>query len=154
MTPNTAAKRTIGVFLVALGALLAGVIGFNAWIDPYGMVHATPSSWKGSLRLCSYEQRRTVKALQIAHGHWDGLVIGSSREEWGVDPTRGIFPEAKVYNAGLPGASADEYIALVRYALEHQDLKYVLIDMDPMAFGRSRLGGAASRCLVFAICSW
>jgi hypothetical protein len=123
-------------FAVALAVTLIGVVGINAAVDPFGMVHSWRSPTKGDLRLCSYELRRTVKAMQIENSEWDGLVIGSSREELSLDPSLDLFPAKRVYNAALPSVSAKEYSSILRYAAARRDLKYILVDLDPITFGR------------------
>jgi hypothetical protein len=135
-------SRTIIWFFAGCAAILGGVVTFNAVVDPFGVIHQWKSASKGDLRQCAYEQRRTVKALQIFSGTWDELIIGSSREEWGIDPDHPIFDGTKTYNAALPGATYEEYAALIRFAAQNQPIERVLIDLDPMAFARTKAGGA------------
>lgn len=130
------AGRSLAVFLILT---LSGVILFiahNALFDPYGMVHHMNFSSKGEFRKCGYDLRRTVKSAQIYNGPWDGLLIGNSRVEIGMDPDRPVYQPYRYYNAALPAGNWEEYKELIRFARKHAGIRHIVISLDIVSMTR------------------
>jgi hypothetical protein len=103
---------------------LLGLGTFNLLIDPYDAYRLAFRD-----RLLPYKDAwytRTAKAEMLSHGGWKAVVIGNSRVELGIDPDSPALVQP-AYNAGLPGASAEEILLAGRLALQDPQLRRLIV---------------------------
>jgi hypothetical protein len=131
--PHRAAAR----FLRALAGWLvlgaAGVMGWNYVVDPFEMYHTW--TFQGfnhakSGNLGAYD--RMAKAKEIALRRPDGLLLGTSRVDLGLEPhhprLQAISPD--FYNAALAGCTLYEALRYLQHAQALRPQRYAIIGLD------------------------
>lgn len=135
-------RRRAGVrFLLAwvgwLGLASAAVTVWNYLVDPYEMYHGW--TWQGwnhakAGNLGAYD--RMAKAKEIAWRRPEGLLLGTSRVDVGLEPShphlRAIT--ANYYNAGLAGATIYEVLRYLQHAQAVGSLRQVILGLDVEMF--------------------
>jgi hypothetical protein len=125
-------------FLIVLGVLTL-IATFNFVVDPYNLFR--------SINIVGFNQEKPyldvrglsrVKAIDLAKGQYDTLILGTSRVFWGLDPTNNAFGSRRVYNAGLLSASSYQIYRVFTHAHRYNRLKTVIIGLDINAFDAVR----------------
>jgi hypothetical protein len=143
------------------GLLLIAAIGLV--VDGYGLFGTrliAASRFPPNLRLME-RWDRVIKAIEVTERRGDKvLFIGDSRTLHGLDPDAPALGGVKGYNAALAGATLDEQIVVLDYALEHEPtIKHVVWaqSLETFASGIFNLtdyrdsafaGGSVSRALL------
>ncbi len=81
---------------------------------------------------------RVYKSLKLAHNNYDGVILGSSRAEVGLDPSNIQSLGYKVFNAGLSGTNMYEIEKVVDFINQTQKLKFAIIGLDFLMFSSKR----------------
>jgi hypothetical protein len=120
--------RRIALMFALTGVLIAGAIGFNYSINPYG-------AWRSTLIDPVY-RNLTGDRAQMPYQLWtttpETLLIGSSRVQMGMRIEQGY--RAGVLNASLGAATMPELAKIVSVALQNQKLKRIVWGVDFYAF--------------------
>lgn len=116
---------------LCLGGLL--VAGLNFVVDPYGLFDVVEIGGV-NVQKPARDGSRTIKSLQIRQQRYDVVVLGSSRVQLGIDPASPAFDGARVFNLGLVDISMYEVEGVVRYLLQHQSPRTVVIGVDLISF--------------------
>src|SRR5689334_294931 len=119
-------------YLIWVTGLVAAIIGaiatFNWVVDPYGIYRVIDVQGFNANKPGEHGHDRMVKAHAIARLKPDGLVLGTSRIQYGVDPDDDVLRRhaARVYNAGL--LNSDIYLVLrhIQHAQATAPLRLVL----------------------------
>jgi hypothetical protein len=127
-------------YLWTLGAVLfagvAGVVAFNLLVDPFG---AYPPA--ASRKLEPYRSgvvTREAKAELAARGHFDTLLIGSSRIRMGLPTDHPAYGSTNVCNLGLDGTTLDEIAGVLDFALKKNSVRRVILGADFHLFSQTR----------------
>lgn len=125
-------------FLLSLVILL--IINVNYNVDPANLVHGNYYSMAisilksefGVVQTKNLDERTLKKELLKNVRSIDNLILGSSR----VMEIRNDFIEGNIINAGVSGATIEDYIALYQvYSSSHTESpKRVIIGVDPWIF--------------------
>jgi hypothetical protein len=126
------ASKYIQLFVtVAAGTVLAVAV-VNFVVDPYGINRVVQVSWLNSSKPGEWEHARLRKPMDLISLHYDGISLGTSQVERGMDPdnpsltARGIT----LYNAGLSEERPYEQAILLRLAAEQGHVRLALVCLD------------------------
>ena len=130
---NNDIKFLIILFL-SLSQVLFLIGGFNWWVDPYDIYH--PVEYKSNNPVWMSKQLRLAKAYRVKELKPQGIVIGSSTSQLGIDPDhpgwgKNIYPR---YNFALPGANIYENFRYFQHSQALNPPKQVLIGLDFVSF--------------------
>ena len=122
------------IFFLSVSQILLLIGGFNWWIDPYDIYH--PEKYKSNNIVWMSKQLRLAKAYRIKQLRPQGIVIGASTTQLGIDPDHSgwrenVYPR---YNLALPGASLYESFRYFQHSHELNPSKQLLIGLDFEAF--------------------
>ncbi len=114
--------------------LIVGV--FNLIVDPYGIYNLVVIEGVTKVKPSWDSQERMVKTLQLRKLRPKGIILGSSRTNYGLDPEHVAwkFDSRPVYNLSMILMSTEEKYRLLKYANSLNDLKRVIIGLDFFAF--------------------
>lgn len=122
----------VTAFLILLIGSLMAVAGFSALMDSYRLfgtpVHAGFNDAKPS------GNSRITKVWQVARGGFDGLILGNSRSDAGINPEHPAWQGFRAYNFSQPAASLYESFRSLQHAQASHPLRRVLLSVDFAAF--------------------
>ena len=125
--------KFIIIFFLSLGQAMLLIGVFNWWVDPYDIYH--PSEYKPNNRVWMSKQLRLAKAYRVRNLRPEGIVMGSSRSQLGIDPDHpgwdNVHPR---YNLALPGANLYENYRYFQHSLALNPPKQLLIGIDFIDF--------------------
>lgn len=98
-------KRYLIVWLSLVGIILLVVATFNLVVDPYGLFRLVDRPGFNSIKPKAGAHGAMVKAYQVLRVQPNGLILGNSRAEVGLDPGHQAWPDdtRPVFNLALPG---------------------------------------------------
>jgi|TARA_Y100000310_G_scaffold132532_1_gene131546 hypothetical protein len=122
------------IFFLSVGQVLLLVVGFNWWVDPYGVFR--PAGHDPQKPVWMSKQLRLAKAQRVKQLKPQGIVIGTSTSQSGIDPDhpgwdRDVYPR---YNLALPATNSYENFRYFQHAHALNPLKQVLIGLDFVSF--------------------
>lgn len=120
-------------WLLMLLGLLAGAVGLNYWVDPYGLYRSRAAGdWKPH----ATTQGDLVKPYLVLRHPPRTLILGNSRAEVGFDPEDPAWPEAArpVFNLALPGTGIRVARRLFEHVLAAQPPQALVLGVDYMDF--------------------
>jgi hypothetical protein len=128
----SAAARYIGLCTATLFGALACTAAFNLAIDPYGLSRLVEIPRVNDRKPAEWEQGRLRKPLDLWRRTYDGIALGTSQVERGIDPDNPALRERGItlYNAGLSEARPYEQAILLRLAASTGHLKFALVSLD------------------------
>jgi len=117
-----------------VGQVLLLIGGFNWWVDPYDIYH--PADYKSNNLVWMSKQLRLAKAYRVKQLRPQGIVIGASTSQLGINPNHpgwgeSVYPR---YNLSLPGANLYESYRYFQHSHAVGPLKQLLIGLDFEAF--------------------
>jgi hypothetical protein len=122
--------------LAVMAAVVLAAAAINYVVDPYRIYRV--NGWKGFNDVKPQAQNHDglVKAHMVEHIRPNGLLLGNSRVEVGLDPEHRAFPvEARpVYNAGLEGTGPATALRYVRHALNAGTPRLAIVGVDFLDF--------------------
>ena len=126
--------KFIIIFFLSLTQVLLLIGGFNWWVDPYEIYH--PVEYKSNKPVWMSKQIRLAKAYRLKKLKPQGIVIGASSSQLGINPDhpgweKDIYPR---YNLALPGASLYESFRYFQHSHVLNPPKQVLIGLDFVTF--------------------
>ena len=117
--------------------LIFGVCAWNAIVDPYHMYTDKIRFGFNHLKLRnSGPQTRMTKAWQIRRQKPNGLILGMSRADWGLNPNHPSLSreDDRYFNAALPGGTIYEAFRYLQHAHSIRPLQYVMLSLDMEMF--------------------
>jgi len=119
-------KKWIKIVLV-LSVFVSGFIGMiNYTIDPYGLYDTKYFNFD---KIKQSNKMRLIKAIKTKEIKPTSICLGTSRTEYGYDPTHKYFIKPS-YNLATSGSSMYENNLNFKYALNQGNLKKVLLVVD------------------------
>ena len=122
-------KRWIKVWAIII-MLIPIVGGFNYIIDPYG-IYNTHIVNLPKIKVSS--KMRLIKVIKVSQIKPTSICLGTSRTEYGYDPTHKYFIKPS-YNFAVSSASMYEVKKNFQWALKQGNLKKVLLVADYRMF--------------------
>lgn len=115
-------KPYLTIWIALTGALLLAVAGLNLVVDPYGIFRVVDHAGFNHIKPRAGAHGEMSKAYQVLRVRPNGLILGNSRAEVGLDPEHGAWPAAArpVYNLALPGTGTRTSLQYLQHVLEAQ----------------------------------
>lgn len=138
-------RRYLRVFAATAAGIAALVLSFNALVDPFGIVRVvTIPGFNNDRRPALESWHRQTRELEILRRRPDTLVLGTSRELYGLRPEdmAGRFGR-RPHNAAIAAASIPDIETLLAAGLRLAQPRHVLIGLDYFSFDDKR-GAAAT----------
>jgi hypothetical protein len=112
------------------------IIIFNLVIDPYDVYRILVIKGTNDIKPPFDTQVRMVKALQAKKIRPKGIILGSSRNDYGLDPEHPSWEDDSkpVYNLSIAFTSVEEILRLLKYAQSLNKLNQVVIGLDFFSF--------------------
>ena len=126
------AASFIRLFVTTLAAVLGIVALFNFVVDPYDISRILSVSRLNGQKPAELQRARLRKPLDLWRQHYDGIALGTSQVEMGMDTDnpslsmRGI----NLYNAGISEERPFEQALLLGHAAETSGIKFALVSLD------------------------
>ena len=122
------------IFFLSVGQVLLLIGGFNWWIDPYDIYH--PAEYKSNDPVWMSKQLRLAKAYRVRQLRPQGIVIGASTSQLGINPNHpgwgaNVYPR---YNLALPGDNLYESFRYFQHSQALSPQKQILIGLDFISF--------------------
>ncbi len=122
------------IFFLSVGQVLLLIGGFNWLIDPYDIYH--PAEYKPNNLVWTSKQLRLAKAYRVRQLRPQGIVIGASTSQLGINPNHpgwgaNVYPR---YNLALPGANLYESFRYFQHSQALSPPKQILIGLDFISF--------------------
>lgn len=117
-------KRFLSLSLLSIGGLLASVVGFNMYIDIYGLFRPA----QGRVLLVSGEERvaKYLQSFRYIPDNFNGVLLGSSVSD-NLD-THGLS-NFSVYNASINGGNVEDVKALAENIFRRTTFELTIICM-------------------------
>lgn len=129
------------VLLLTLLVTACAVIGFNYWIDPYGIFGQPVITSLNQLKSEKSNRSRLFKAADVVRQKPKTILLGTSTVDFGMDadhPTLSTY--APSYNLAMLGANAYEILHYLKHAAYNQpNLKRVIIGLDFVSFQKANV---------------
>jgi peptidoglycan/xylan/chitin deacetylase (PgdA/CDA1 family) len=131
-SPRQKTFRYCLIILAAALAMVAGVAGFNALVDPFAMYKLTPIQGFNINKPAIYSKMRLYKAFEVERVKPQTLILGSSRTHVGLRCSHEAFShlEKPCYNLAFDGATTKEIYYYLRHAQAIRPLKHVVLGLD------------------------
>ncbi len=125
-------KKYILIVAVTVALLLAGVTGFNAIIDPYGMYRLVEIKGLNAHKPAIYNRVRLFKAYDVRRIKPEAIVLGTSRSHIAIRMSHEGWDAAAAprYNMSFDGATTREMYFYLRHAYSIHPLKQVVLGLD------------------------
>ncbi len=125
------------VFSIVLTVLLLIVGSFNFIVDPFDLFSSVKIKNFNTEKTEFNMYLRLGKAHQVRFFQPGGIILGSSRAEYGLDPQHADWDSATqpVYNLALSNGRIEETFEYLKHAYVHGHLKQVVFAADFFMFG-------------------
>jgi hypothetical protein len=122
------------IFFLSVSQVLLLIAAINWWVDPYGIFH--PDAYNPQKSIWMSKQLRLAKAYKLKQLKPQGIVMGTSSSQLGIDPehpawNKSVYPR---YNVGLPGASLYETLRYFQHSQAVSPPRQILIGLDFVVF--------------------
>ena len=129
------ARNEMRFFALALAvcvAILGGITGFNAVVDPFGMFRLVELPAINGHRPAIYNRVRLMKAYDVRRIKPEVIVLGTSRSHLGIRMSHPGFGAAATrrYNLAFDGATTREMYHYLRHAQAVNPLRQVILGLD------------------------
>lgn len=127
---NNAHQHYIRRF-VTLGSCVVLFLGiFNLVIDPHDIYRLVRIDGLNANKIMAYKTVRIYKSYAVVRSRPQTVILGTSREELGIDPESSLFEFKPVYNLAMPGASLYELLKIFQHAHAIGPVKMVLLGLE------------------------
>lgn len=137
---SDAARRYLAIFLTSAAGFAVLLVLFNVLIDPFGLFRiVTVPGLNNDRRPALESWHRHTREIEILRRRPDVLVLGTSRELYGIEPQRlvGSFGQ-RPHNAAIAAASIPELEATLVAGLRLARPQHILIGLDYFSFDDKR----------------
>ena len=125
-------RRYIFTILILSATLVSGAVLLNWLIDPYGFYHPEKRHFFNERPAIGAHQNMT-KAQVIRKTNPDIVIVGSSRSDYGIDPTHNYFSGKQTYNGSLRGVRMREQKNFIVHAV-HSGATHIVWGIDFFTF--------------------
>ena len=127
-------NKYIKVFFIVSFFTWALISIFNYLIDPYSLYNSDLIKGVNANKPEIHKHLRMVKAEKISQIKPLSLVLGTSRAEYGIDPSHPGWKDLPVYNAAMSSANIYEMFRYLQHAYGDKKLKKVVLMLDFISF--------------------
>ena len=134
MTTYSSYIKTFSIITILLLGVTAAI---NLVIDPFGLFHLG-NRISNADKPEFYKHLRMAKAHNIRQLKPDGIILGTSRGEFGIDPEHPGWKATKRYNLALSSANIYEALRYLQHAHAVNPLNEVVIGLDFFMFNANK----------------
>ncbi|WP_069472139.1 hypothetical protein [Candidatus Marithrix sp. Canyon 246] len=127
-------KNYIKELLILIVIFVISSASFNWIMNPYGIFNSPEIEKINQLKPEFFTHLRLAKAWAVYKHKPDGIILGSSRSEFGLDPNHSEWNTQSVYNLGLSGANMYEVLRYFQHAHTIKPQKQVILGVDFFMF--------------------
>ncbi len=120
----------LATFLLLVIAMIFGLAGFNAFIDPYGVFGAPLIDGVNRVKLGFIHHERIAKTHALERNLPATVILGSSRVNSALDPEHPGFRHRPVFNLGIDAADIYEVYRLAQHAQAVRPLEEMVLAVD------------------------
>lgn len=134
------ARCYLRTLAITITVLLAPIITFNLIVDPFSMFQVLDVQGFNDLKPEFFSHVRMTKAHKVRVFRPRGIILGTSRAEYGLDPEylEQVLPNSSPwYNLGLTSCRIYECLRYLQHANAMGGLKQVVIGLDCFMFDDS-----------------
>ena len=126
--------------------ILAAVAGANLAVDPFGIYPVPQRAGFNLQKAGQHGHDRMVKAYAMARLRPDVVMLGTSRVQYGLDPSDPalVAGARRPYNAGLLGSNVYAALRYLQHAHALGPVTTALVGLDPLMFDDSPAAAAAA----------
>ena len=112
------ATRYLKQYSMVLLGLLVASLAINLLVNPFGLFPAPALAGFNAEKTEVHKHTRMIKAHAVRLQNPRGIILGTSRAEYGLDPRHPAWsPEARpVYNLALPSGRMQEALLYLQHA--------------------------------------
>lgn len=129
--------RFFRCYLVVACTLLGFVGVFNGIVDPFGLYYWVKVSGLNEKKPEFFNHLRMTKAHAVRFYRPDGVICGTSRAEYGLDPDHPAWKERgcrRVYNLAFSSCRIYELEQYMRHAYSHGPYRVAVLGLDLFMF--------------------
>jgi hypothetical protein len=124
-------KSYLQISGILMAIAIIAIISFNWFMNPYGIYHSPEIDGINKRKPLFAGQLRLAKAWTIYKRKPDGIILGSSRSECGLDPDHLGWKDAQdVYNLAISGGNMYEALRYFQHAHALKPQKQVVLGLD------------------------
>jgi hypothetical protein len=125
-------KKNILIVTLTATLLAAGVAGFNAVVDPYGMCRLVEIKGFNARKPAIHNRVRLFKAYEVLRVKPGAIVLGTSRSHVAIRMSHKAWDRtaAPLYNLAFDSATPKEMYFYLRHAYSVRPLKQVVLGLD------------------------
>ena len=129
--PQNYRKFTIYFFAATFTPLISVGL-FNIAVDPYGIFFTPVLNGFNKAKPEKFNQDLLFKAVEITRLRPTTIILGSSKEQWGIDPNHPeLAKDENTYDLGLQAANMYTVRRYFEHALANQpNIKRVIVGID------------------------
>jgi len=120
--------------LILIVIFVISSASFNWIMNPYGIFNGPEIENINKLKPEFFTHLRLAKAWAVYKQKPDGIILGTSRSEFGLDPNHPGWNVKSVYNLGLSGANMYEVLRYFQHAHTIKPQKQVILGVDFFMF--------------------
>jgi len=126
------AASYIRIWLSSVIAIVGTVAAFNMVIDPYDVSGLLELPRLNAMKPAELGRARLRKTFDLWRKSYDGVVLGTSQVEHGIDPQHpGLSAHGlTLYNAGISEERPFEQALLLRHAAETTHVRFAIVALD------------------------
>ncbi len=132
--------RYLRIFFLTAASLLGLAASVVFFVDPFGVYQSPKIAGFNKIKPEIAKHESLAKAYLVRAYKPAGLVIGTSRSDFGLDPAHpGWAASAQpVYNSSISGGGIYEAMRYFQHALAASEIKQVILSLDMSMFSRSK----------------
>lgn len=130
----TNSRRYLRILFITVATLLPLVIGLNKVIDPFRLYNGPELSGINEIKPEIDNRARLAKAWGVYRRKPTGIILGSSRSDYGLNPEHSGWTTKNVYNLALPGGSVYEALRYLQHAQVINPLEQAVLGVDFFMF--------------------
>ncbi len=120
--------------LILIVIFVISSASFNWVMNPYGIFNSPKIEKINKLKPEFFTHLRLAKAWAVYKQKPDGIILGTSRSEFGLDPNHPGWNVKSVYNLGLSGANMYEVLRYFQHVHTIKTQKQVVLSVDFFMF--------------------
>ncbi len=136
-------KDYLKMLVILIPVFVIATISFNWFMNPYGIYESPKIEGVNKLKPEFSTHLRMAKAWAVYKQKPDGIILGSSRSEYGLNPNHLGWDSQLIYNLALGGCSMYEALRYFQHAHAIKPQKQVILAIDFFMFNISNLNNRA-----------
>jgi len=127
-------KDYLKMLVILMPVFVIATISFNWFMNPYGIYESPKIEGVNKLKPEFYTHLRMAKAWAVYKQKPDGIILGTSRSEYGLNPNHPGWNSELVYNLALFGCNLYEALRYFQHAHAIKPQKQVILAIDFLMF--------------------